>query len=141
MAFDQEVGWNILLVMLCINGMIGVGSTLVNVPLKSPFDIVQNVTATTQPQIVNFTSPNGTLLSNVTTGVYNVTANNNPLVYMVNNTFYLLALIYIFAQFVSGAFIWNAMLAYHMPLQFVALVASIVYALIARSIVYYVTGR
>lgn len=148
MPFLQEVGTEILIVMLCINGFIGLGATLLNPPyvthgiaIKSPFDILQNMTATPTPKIVNFTSPGNSLLTNTTTGVYNVTANNNPLTYMVNNTFYVLALLYIFAQFVSGIFIWNTLLVFHFPLPFVALVATVVYFMIIRSIYYYITGR
>src|SRR5689334_10415169 len=147
MPFDQEIGWNIFLIMFCINGMIGVGLTLINPPftthtntLHSPFDIVQNVTATKQPNVVNFTNPTGTLLANSTTNVINST-NNNPLNWVTNNFFYVLAILFIIAQFISGAFIWNVMLTLHMPTPFVILCAGVVYLLIIRSVYYYTTGR
>jgi hypothetical protein len=147
MPFDQEIGWNIFLIMFCINGMLGVGETLTNPPytthvniLKSPFDIIQNVTAITQPKVINFTNPSGTLLQNVTTNVINST-NGNPLNWVTNNFFYVLAILFILAQFISGSFIWSAMLTFHMPLPFVVLVAGGVYLLIIRSVFYYITGR
>lgn len=148
MPFLQEVGMEIFLVMLCINGFIGLGAILLNPPyvthgiaIKSPFDILQNVTATTQPKIFNATSPSGTLLANGTTSVYNVTGNNVIINYITQSPFYFLALSYIFAQFVTGLFIWNTLLIFHFPLPFVILVAGVVYLLILRSFYYYITGK
>jgi len=129
--------------------MLGLGATLLNPPynpthsfaLKSPFDIVQNVTAATQPKIFNATNPSGTLLSNTTTNVSNATGNGilGPLYFL--NPWYIISLLWVFVQFITGLFVWNALLVVHMPLPAVALIASIVYILIARSLLYYVTGR
>ena len=145
MPFLQEVSLEIWLVILCINGMLFVGMVVVGDPLgialKTPFNIAGNVTALATPNIFNNTDQSGTLLGNTTSGVLNVTANNNPLGFLVDNFFYVLAVLWTFGQFITGGFIWDVIGLIGFPLQFVILLKGVIGMLLVRTIIYYATGR
>lgn len=145
MPFLQEVSLEVWLVILCINGMLFVGFTVVGDPLgialKTPFDQAGNVTAITTPNIFDASNQTGTLYANTSTNVLNVTANNNPLFFLVDSFFYVLAIVYIFFQFITGGFIWDVIGLIGLPASFVLVLKAVIGMLLVRTGIYYITGR
>lgn len=123
--------WTVFLwfyaLLLCLNGMVIYVDSVVDTAIISPFDLDSNVTATTQPNIagVGAINANGTLVSNVTNNVVNGT-DPSVLDPIQDFFFFPYALITTIIDFLTGAFVWNALAIVGMPTQFVIVLKSVI---------------
>ena len=137
----QEIFVEIYLFILCINGAILLVDSLSDTPLVTPFDISKQVQGKTMPSIYNSTSSSNTLVNNMTTNVRNGTGSSTVLNILQDSFFYPLAILQGIINFLTGGFIWQALALFGMPIVFVYVLQGILGFLLARTILYYVTGR
>jgi hypothetical protein len=137
----QEIFVEIYLFILCINGAILLVDSLSDTPLVTPFDISKQVQGKTMPSIYNSTSSSNTLVNNMTTNVRNGTGSSTVLNFLQDSFFYPLAILQGIINFLTGGFIWQALALFGMPIVFVYVLQGILGFLLARTILYYVTGR
>jgi len=140
----QTLFLEIYIALLCINGGILIVDSLTDTPLITPFDS-STVIASQWPAIFNDTAPAGTFLQNVTTldKIDNGTIGDiggsftNP----VDTLFYPITILWSFAQFMTGGFVWDALALFGFPAVFVVTLKIIIGALATFSVIYYITGR
>jgi len=138
----QEIFVEIYLFILCINGAVMVVDALTETPLVTPFDIEEQIQAATMPNVFNASSSSGTtLVKNMTTNVVNGTGSNTVLNFLQDSFFYPLAILQGVVNFLTGGFIWQALTIFGLPTVFVYVLQIILGFMLARSILYYVTGR
>lgn len=141
----QETFFEIWLVIACINvaffftGQVLTAAGISNLPLVTPFTN-QNFLPPTPPSLYNATYPNGTFVQNMTNHIYNTT-DSNPVNLAFNSVFWPLAAIWTFVQFITGGFLFSAIILIGFPPSFVYGLMSIMGALLGRSLLYYATGR
>jgi len=143
----NELFLEIYIAILCLNGGILLVGGSQSIPglqtaaLVSPFTSA-NVTAATQPNIFNSTNPSGTLVQNLTTNVINQTSPLGPVLNPISDFFfYPLNLLWLFVQFITGAFVWQALAIFGMPSVMVYILQGILGLLLGRTLLYYITGR
>ena len=139
MAFLQEVATEIWIAVLCINCGVLIVESLAPNDMLSPFTGTV-VTAKTIPPIWNSTSPSGTLVYTQTNSTTNAT-NHNPLSPIKDFVFYPLNLLYDFVLFISGGFAFGVLGIFGFPAIFVYSLQTIIGFMLARTILYYLTGR
>lgn len=140
----QTLFLEIYLAVLFINGGIYITSDALDIELISPFD-QGNVTAVTQPNIFNATDNTGSISGNFTTldSLSNSTINPsgtgniNP----IDSLFFPITMLYTFVQFMTGSFLWQALLIFGFPVAFVFVMQGAIGLLLVITIVYYLTGR
>ena len=141
----QTLFLEIYLALLAINGGILMVDSLVDTPLVTPFDTSMNVTGTSQPNIFNGTSNDGTLTGNFTTldSLTNSTivpggsGTLNPF----DTLFFPITMLYTFVQFITGGFVFQVLILFGFPEIFVFVLQGLIGTLLAVTIVYYITGR
>ena len=137
----QEIFLEIYLFILCINGAIMFVDAMTDLPLVTPFDLGKDVQAVNPPSIFNSTSSSGTLIENITTNVVNGTGSSTVLNFLQDSFFYPLAILQGVINFLTGGFIWQALALVGMPTMFMYVLQGILGFLLARTILYFVTGR
>lgn len=139
MPFIQEVSLEIVLIVFCINGMIYVGHTEIpNYSIVTPFNIGSNVTATAQPQALNYTNPNNVLVNE--TNPNNSTSFGTIVQTLFSNVFAFIQYVYVFVLFITGGFIWSALGMFGFPASFVYILQGVMVFFLARTVLYYVKG-
>lgn len=142
----NELFLEIYIAMLCINGGILLVDSLVDTPLKSPFDSSANVTAITTgdvTDIFNSTDDSGTLVGNFTgtDTLNNSTLGGNPAVLIPYDPFNPIAMIWTFIEFLTGGFVFQVLGLFGLPAAFTYIMQAIFGILLARIIIYYWLGR
>lgn len=142
----NELFLEIYIAMLCINGGILMVDSLVDTPLKTPFDTSANVTAiNTGPisSIYNTTSPSGTLVGNMTgtNTLNNSTLGGSAATLIPYDPYNPIALIWTFIQFLTGGFIFQILGIFGFPAEFLYILQAIFGILLARIVIYYWLGR
>lgn len=140
----QTLFLEIYLALLAINGGIYIVDATVDIPLVSPFNASQNVTASTQPSLFNGTDNSNTLSSNFTTTdvLSNSTiGGDSSLINPLDSLFYPITLLYTFVQFMTGAFVFQTLLIFGFPDVFVFVLQGMIGLLLVITVVYYLTGR
>jgi hypothetical protein len=137
----QEIFVEIYLFILCINGAVMVVDAMTDTPLVTPFDINTQIQAANMPKVFNSTSNSYTLVNNMTTNVVNGTGSNTVLNFLQDSFFYPLAILQGVINFLTGGFVWQALAMFGLPSVFVYVLQTILGFMLARTILYYVTGR
>lgn len=142
---SETIAFDILLVILCINGGLLLVDAAFVTPLKTPFDINMTVTPITTglPSDV-YTNGTGGLVGNLSS----TTAENSTVaggtvgtLTIFDTIFFPLIILWTFIQFITGAFIWEFLAILGLPSIFVFILQGVIGLLIARMIVYWVWGR
>lgn len=142
MAFAQEVFIEIMLVVLCINGGILMTTFLSGQTLTTPFDTTVTITGINNTSIYPTNPTTGGIIANVTTNVHNSTSGGGSLLNQItSNSWFILSVLWMFWQFISGGFIWSALNIFGFPAIFIQVITAPLVVLGARSAVYYFTGR
>ena len=135
----------IMLVVLCINGMIFVFDELIDdatvSPLKTPLSLSTNITAVAQPAIFNNTDPTNTLIGNITgTSQTNSTGGGETIGFFDQINFFINGLFF-FINLITGGFLWSVLGIFGFPDAFIFILQGILGFLLALSIFYYLSGR
>jgi hypothetical protein len=77
----------------------------------------------------------------MTTNVVNGTGSSTVLNFLQDSFFYPLAILQGVINFLTGGFIWQALALVGMPTMFMYVLQGILGFLLARTILYFVTGR
>lgn len=110
--------------------------------LVTPFNSTISVTGINNTAIYPTNPITGGVIANVTTNVHNsTTGTGNLLNQITSNSFFILSILWLFWQFISGGFIFSALNIFGFPAIFIQVIISILVVLGARSAVYYFTGR
>lgn len=142
MAFAQEVFLEIMIVILSINGGILMVTELSGQVLITPFNTSISITGINNTSIYPTNPTTSGVIANVTTNVHNSTTGTGTLLNQItSNSFYILSVLWMFWQFISGGFIWSMLGLFGFPAVFVQIITSILVILGARSAVYYFAGR
>lgn len=142
MAFAQEVFLEIMILVLAINGGILMVTVLSGQSLVTPFNTSITVTGINNTSIYPTNPTTSGIIANVTTNVHNSTSGIGTLLNQItSNSWFILSILWLFWQFISGGFIFSALNLFGFPAIFIQVVISILVVLGARSAVYYFTGR
>jgi len=141
---SETIAFDILLVVLSINGGLLLVDAAFDTPLITPFDLNATVTPVKEglpSEIFNATA--GGLVQNLTS----TTQDNSTFggaaasVGIFDTLFFPLILLWTFIKFITGAFIFEFMVLLGMPAIFVFALQGIIGLLIARMVIYWVWGR
>lgn len=142
MAFAQEVFLEIMIAILAINGGILMVTELSGQVLVTPFNTSITVTGINNTAIYPTNPQTGGVIANVTSNVHNSTSGTGTLLNQItSNSWFILSVLWLFWQFISGGFIWSALGLFGFPTVFIQVITSILVVLGARSALYYFTGR
>lgn len=142
MAFAQEVFLEIMIVILSINGGILMVTELSGQVLITPFNTSISITGINNTSIYPTNPTTSGLIANVTTNVHNSTSGIGALLNQItSNAWFILSVLWVFWEFISGAFIWGMLGLFGFPEIFIQIITSILVVLGGRSAVYYFTGR
>ena len=132
--------------VLCLNvGILTVAGILgPTFPIHTPFNN-NIINGTTLPNIYNTTNSAHTLIANTTTSVTNATNQGGFIGQLVNpiagSFFFALNVVWTFIQFITGGFVFQVLGLFGFPVVFVYGLQAIFGIFLARSILYYLTGR
>lgn len=141
MAFAQEIFFEIFIIILCFNSGILLVTFLSGQTLVSPFNTNISITGINNTSIYP-TNPQGGIVANVTNNVHNSTSGTgNILNQITSNTFFVLSILWLFFQFISGGFVFSVLGILGFPQIFVYIIQSVLVVFLARSAIYYFTGR
>lgn len=134
--------WEIALwfyaVMLCLNGMLAYAVPVIaeqfGVNPLSPFNLTMNVTATTQPNTGSEDNTSG-LLYNVTGNVRNAT-DNSLIDQFLNLGGYLTGGVTAVINFLTGAFVWQALAVFGLPSAFVVIFQSVFFFFLVLTVIH-----
>lgn len=130
-----------MVVVLCLNGGILMTTYLSGQTLVTPFNTSISVTGINTTAIYPANLQSG-IAQNVTSNVYNSTSGSGTLLNQISsNAFFVLSILWVFWQFISGGFIFNVLGIFGFPVIFIQIVISVLVIYSARSAVYYFTGR
>lgn len=142
----NELWWEILLAVLCINGGILIVDSLQDTALITPFDTSTTVAGLTSGPVTdtyNFTTPSGTLGGNLSGGsLQNNTIGGNPgLLNPIDFVFQPLAFIWGIMVFMTSGFAMNMIALLGFPAIFSYVMTGIFGLLLVRNLLYLWTGR
>lgn len=142
MAFAQEVFIEIALAILAINGGILIVTYESGQTLVTPFNTSISVNGFNNTSVYPANPITGGIIANVTTNVHNSTSNSGTLLNIISsNPWFIISIMWLFWQFISGGFIFSVLGIFGFPAIFVQVVMSLLVILGARSAIYYFTGR
>jgi len=143
---SETLAFDILLVVLSINGGLVLVDGAFDTPLFTPFDFNLTVTPIQDgfpSTIYNETTGAGLVqnLSSTTIENSSVAGGTPATLNIFDIIFFPLILLWTFIQFVTGGFIFDFMVLLGMPVEFTWLMKVIIGLLMARMIIYWVFGR
>lgn len=117
----------------------------VDIPLISPFNATQIVNATAQPNLFNGTTNNANTLSGNFTSLDTLSnstiGGDSNFINPLDSLFYPITLLMTFVQFMTGAFVFQTLLIFGFPMEFVFVLQGMLGLLLVVTVVYYLTGR
>lgn len=141
MAFAQEIFFEVFIIILCFNSGFLLVGYLSGQTIVSPFNTSFNINGINNTSIYP-TNSQGGIIANVTTNVHNSTSGGGSLLNQISsNTFFVLSILWLFFQFVSGGFVFSVLGILGFPQIFVYIIQAVLMVFGARSAVYYFTGR
>lgn len=131
------IGIWLFALFMCLNGILAYVSGIDTVAaggILSPFNLEQNLTATSQPDTGDINNTSG-LLFGVTNGVVNGTQGSilDPFQSLTN---FITGGVVTFYNLLTGQFIWNALAAFGFPDAFMTIIQGIILFWLSLSVIH-----
>lgn len=127
--------------LMVFNGLTIYVDSVVDTPIKSPWDLGEITPVQQQPKIFNFTNPsqNKTLIGNVTTNVGNSTGSGNLFDYFTESLYFNLQQLRALWDLVTGGYAWQVLLTIGLPEEFMNFVMQPTVALFGLFFLIHIT--
>ena len=126
--------------LIAVNGGLLYLDSVFDVPISTPLDNTE-ITGIAQPNIIDNTNPSGTLLDDVTNNVNDSTNTSNPFHFITDSISFGLQIIYNLIQLLTGAFVWQMLALFGLPVLFVGTMQTILGLFLVFTIIHFWTGR
>src|SRR3990167_5224797 len=135
---------NIVLFFLCIDGLLLTGDALLDIPIRTPFDLADTVTPIDQPNYYNSTDQTNTLYANITGyDIQNATSSGasgtlNP----IDTLLYPIAILQLFIDVLTNAYPYQVMALFGFPSVFLDFVITPIFGYLGIfAVIYFFTNR